>query len=225
MNLKKHLKTLFALLLFIFLISFQSCNKDVVEDKEVITIENFELLKANTQNLIQRSLSSLDNTAKTTSVNFEQVLTILEQHEGFTYDELPTILGDLYNETYFTNLVILNEITMEVYNSDLFNENTAMEDRQPFVEDIIFYTLMNHNNILIDNFSSKAICHDPDRLTICEDKAKTDHGRRLASATATAGVVSFFGTPAAGAAVFVIASVASGYQYDADIDYCYEQFC
>jgi hypothetical protein len=113
----------------------------------------------------------------------------------------------------------LFEYSIELVQSDLFNANSTIEERQPHLEEILTYVILNDINVNIANRSSNCSAY----YNSCTNQAERDHGIRIASCTGGAVILAIF-TGGAGAATWPVCMATSGYLYDSAMTGCSDNY-
>jgi len=221
-GLRRIAKGMFAIFIICAIIVFNSCSNEensMTNENQVISKENFELLKANALNEYNSSDFSKVTRPTPNSVNYEQVIETLNNKQRFStdfnYDDYKNILGEYYDKDYFEQLIDLYSYSENIIQSDLFNNSSTLEDRQKYLEEILIYVILDNPIKSMASRSSNCLEH----YNICRDQAERDHGIRIISCTGGAIVLGVI-TGGAGAATWPICMATSGFLYDSAIASC-----
>ena len=215
---------------FLFLLSMilvtTSCSEEdsIIEENQVISDTNFEILKANAlseynSNDYHRIVKPSVNTT-----NYEEIIQKLNNNQNpnltFTkFEDYKVILGKYYDEEYFNQLLALYQYSETLIQSDLFNENSTIEEREPYLIEVLEFVILSdlQNNIAYK--SSNCAEH----RTVCQNQAESTLGNTIAGCTGLA-VVAGLLTGGVGAASWPVCMGAAGLQYDTDMEACQQHY-
>lgn len=221
-------RIILTFILSLTLILFNACTSEensVIEENQVISKENFELLKANALNEYNRNDFSKVTNPTPNTVNYEEIVEILnnegqqQRSADFDYSDYESILGEYYDEEYFNQLSSLYEYSENIIQSDLFNENSTIQERESYLAEILEYVIVNDQESSIANRSSNCQGH----LNVCEASAERTLGITIAGCTAGSVVAAIF-TGGAGAAAWPVCMATAGFHYDNNMQTCQEHY-
>jgi hypothetical protein len=221
----KYLKFSISIFLFSIFLSLNSCSNEESESMEevsdVLSETNLELLK--TQALDNFRSYDFSKIAKpqTDDVNYEKIIELLSPYSDT--DEIinfERVLGEYYDREYFQQMFAFHQYSKEIIQSNLFNNNSSLEEREIYLENILTYVILEN----IENselYLRSSNCSG--QYGICSRSAERSHGIRLIGCTAGSAVAAIF-TLGAGAAAWPICMATSGFLWDSDMTACSESY-
>jgi hypothetical protein len=129
--LKLKSKIILSTIAIFSIITFNSCTNEentVIDENQVISDTNFELLKVNALNAYNNNDFSRVVKPSVNSVNYTGIIETLENTQNrnanstiTNFEDYQDILGDYYDEEYFNQLLELYEYSETLVQSELFN--------------------------------------------------------------------------------------------------------
>ena len=229
LQLKKRIALAASLICLV--ITFSSCNTEEnlhMEENQVISNTNFELLKSRALNTFQgKDFSYLLKPSITkTKVNYQGILDQFNKPQNRNIvlpitnfreyqSELKGILGENYHDEYFTQLFELYRYSETIIKSELFSETSTLEERREYLQETLEFVFQN--NIETPLASRTGECEE--YRDNCYNQAESTLGNTIAGCTVSAIFAGIFsGGP--GAAIWVPCTIAAGYAYDGQISGC-----
>jgi len=221
----KHLKFSISIFLFSIILSLNSCSNEESESMEevsdVLSEANLELLKTQAlDNFINYDFSKIVK-PQTDDVNYEKIIELLSPYSNTdVIIDYESVLGEYYDREYFQQMFAFHQYSKEIIQSNLFNKNSSLQEREIYLEDVLTYVIVqNSENSQLYLRSSNC----SGQYGICSRSAERSHGIRIGGCTATAVVAAIF-TGGAGAAIWPICVATSGFLWDSDMTACSESF-
>lgn len=219
--------SLIAIISIMLSLTILSCQDDAelnyvsknTQENDVINEDNFEKLKSrslddfNIENY--NLLFQIDNNVDLRSIN-NILLDFEDSNENIHYK---SVLGEHYHESYFQQLNSLLSYTKNIIQSDLFNPNSEIIEREIYVQKILRFVFLNS----VDDTSITTLGDCEEHRAVCEQNALDNHTDRMVMCAATAAVAGIL-TGGPGAATGVLCAVGSGLQWENDMEACHDHY-
>jgi hypothetical protein len=223
--LKLKSKILLSATVICSLIIFNSCSNEdnsITEENQIINDTNLELLKASAHStFITNDFSKIIQPYVNTT-NYEGIIEVLNNTQNrntnsntLNFEDYEDVLGEYYDEEYFNQLQQLFEHSTNLIQSDLFNESSTIEEREPYLVEVLEYAILTNTDSNLANRSSSCGSH----RTVCENGAERTLGITIAGCTAGS-VVAAILTAGAGAAAWPVCMATAGFHYDSNMQTC-----
>jgi len=223
----------FKIMLFSSLILINSCSNDEViqSEHETTKLDNFDNYSKSLEVISESNLETLKADALRDYDNYDFSLLISPNSNATDYDLIisslspyedeeinyKTILGQNYDNAYFNELASIYSFGEVIVNSNLFNKNTTLEDREPYLKEVLEYVLLNNLEDQIEGSNCQG------HLNVCQNGAERTLGISIAGCTALAVVGGIF-TGGVGAASWPVCMATAGFHYDSNIQTCHEHY-
>jgi len=227
--LKLKSKILFSATIICSLIIFNSCSNEdnsIVEENQIINDTNLELLKASALSTFNTKDFSKIVQPSVNTTNYEGIIEVLNNTQNrntnsntMNFEDYEDILGEYYDEEYFNQLQGLFEYSIDLVQSDLFNENSTIEERESYLTEVLEYVIVNDTDSNLANRSSNCGAH----RTVCQNGAERSLGITIAGCTAGSVVAAIF-TGGIGAAAWPVCMATAGFHYDSNMQTCQEHY-
>jgi hypothetical protein len=227
--LKLKSKIILSTIAIFSIITFNSCTNEentVIDENQVISDTNFELLKVNALNAYNNNDFSRVVKPSVNSVNYTGIIETLENTQNrnanstiTNFEDYQDILGDYYDEEYFNQLLELYEYSETLVQSELFNENSTIEERESYLIEVLEYVILEDLESSFSNRSSNCGRH----RTVCQNGAERTLGISIAGCTGLAVVAGIF-TGGVGAASWPVCMGTAGFHYDSNMQTCQDHY-
>jgi hypothetical protein len=189
------------------------------QESDVISEDDFEKLKSRSLddfNIEDHNLLfQID-----ANVDLSSIHNILLDHEGSDENiDYESVLGEHYHESYFQQLNSLLSYSKNIIQSDLFNTNSEIIEREIYVQRILRFVFLNS----VDDTSITTLGDCEEHRAVCEQNALDNHTDRMVMCAATAAVAGIL-TGGPGAATGVLCAVGSSLQWENDMEACHDHY-
>ena len=225
-------RILLAVVLALTTLSYFSCSDNdesfQLEDNQAISVSNLETLKSRALNTFQsKDFSAIFNPAlNAENMNYERITEKLnhaqsrnailpvDNYQSFK-TELKVILGDDYNEAYFTQLFDLYKYAEGIAKSDLFNQKSSLEERQMYLQEVLEHAFLYE----AQNSTQNRFGECEENLSTCSNHADNALAISVAACAAAATIAAIF-SGGWGALGFPVCSTAAATQWTMSMNSC-----
>ncbi|WP_405251038.1 hypothetical protein [Dokdonia sp. Asnod3-C12] len=219
-------KSLF--LIGLILVVFASCSTDITETELITENNNSVITEKNLIDLKTTALKEFEENSYNLifeynkDLDFNRISKKIDSQENNVYSiNLKSLEANELESQYLLQMNMLYNFGSSLINSNLFEENTTLENRKIYVEEILIDLFKNHY-ISKANNSIRSSCGPSYRR--CLEHAETAHAIRMGGCVAAA-VISGVVSGGIGSIVFVPCAVSSGLLFENDRSYCSDSHC